>query len=173
VERNELEKAGQYCVRVRKGDWEIEISAPDKEFVMSESGNLMNQFMLNTTPAYPHEAGIAQDGIVTHLESGQSRNNKPQTLNEFYRQFKPQTHLEKILLLGYWCEIKLGQSFFTAEEILSKYREVKESPPANIRRDLGSLQGKGLLLSAGKNEGAAFALTNTGIKEVESKMQSA
>jgi hypothetical protein len=170
VEEDKLEKTGQYCIRVRKGDWEIEVSAPEGKFVLSESARLIEDmaFTAEATPTY--ETAIAQEGNTLVIESGHSRNTKPQSLNEFFRQFRLQTHQEKILILGYWCEVKQGQPFFTSEDILARYKEVKELPPANIRRDIGILQGKGLLLSAGKTEDRAYALTNTGINDVESKM---
>lgn len=169
--RNELEETGQYSVRIRKGDWEIEVSAPEKDFVLTESDRLIDLLALSAANTDTSEAENISQRAVSYTEPGPSRNIKPQTLNEFVRQFKLQTHLERILVLGYWCEIRQGQPSFTPDDILAKYREIREQPPANLRRDLGSLQGKGLLLSAGKSEeGLSYALTNTGIKEVESKM---
>ena len=164
----ELEKSGQYRIRVRKGDWEVEVSASDKDFVLDESDRLIKHLSMAMVPLSQNEI-IEGDGSH-QLELGKSRNLKPETLNEFIRQFKLNTHLERIMVLGYWCEIKQGQPFFTMEDILAKYKEIREQPPANIRRDLGTLQGRGLLLSAGKQEGAAYGLTNSGIREVESKL---
>jgi len=94
-----------------------------------------------------------------------------QTLNEFLRELELQSHQEKILAFGYWCEIKQGQPYFTADDILSSYRKAREAPPANIHRDLGTLISKGFLLSMGKSENgsSAYALTNTGILQVEMK----
>jgi CheY-like chemotaxis protein len=99
-----------------------------------------------------------------------------QTLGEFFKQFVGlQTNLYKILIFGYWCEIKQGQSHFTSEDILAKYREARETPPANIGRDLRSLVSKGLLLPPGQSEDGTptYALSNSGIKEVESRMSQA
>src|SRR5258706_2420001 len=59
-----------------------------------------------------------------------------QTLNELLREVELQTHQEKILAIGYWCEIKQGQPYFTADDILSSYRKARYTPPANIGRDL-------------------------------------
>ena len=164
----ELEKATQYRIRVRKSDWEVEVSSSDKDFVLVESDRLIKHLSMAMIPLPPQEiigVDVSQQSELSH-----SRNRKPETLNEFIRQFKLNTHLERILVLGYWCEIKQEQSFFTIEDILTKYKEIREPPPANIRRDLGTLQGRGLLLSADKQEGAAYGLTNSGIKEVESKL---
>lgn len=106
---------------------------------------------------------------AVQLEAGSLRGT--QTLNEFFRRLGLQSHQEKILALGYWCEIKQGQPSFTADDVLSSYRKVREVPPANIHRDLGALISKGLLLSMGKSENgsSAYALTNTGIERVETK----
>lgn len=169
---DEFVKEGQFCIRVRKGDWEVEVSAPDKEFVLNESNRLIERFNFSSLTSYSPKLEVVQ-GEVAHLHQlNQPKTIKPQTLNEFFRQFKLQTHLDKILIFGYWCEIKQEQAHFTSEDILAKYKEAKEPPPANIRRDLSSLVGKGLLLSEGKSEDGtlAYSLTNTGIREVEARM---
>lgn len=169
---DEMMKEGQFLIRVRKGDWEVEVSGTDKSFVLDESTRLIEQFRLNNANFHSSSTEVIEGQAVHLIEPGQSKISKPQSLNEFFRQFKLQTHLDKILVLGYWCEIRQGQPHFTSEDILAKYKEAKEPAPANIRRDLGSLLSKGLLLSAGKSEDGslAYELTNSGIKEVESKI---
>ncbi len=94
-----------------------------------------------------------------------------QTLNEFLRELGLQTHQEKILAFGYWSEIKQGQPYFTADDILSSYRKAREAPPANIHRDLGTLISKGFLLPWDKSENGSstYILTNTGIVQIEKK----
>ncbi len=82
---------------------------------------------------------------------------------------KPQTHLDKILVLGYWLEMRQGQEHFTPEDILEKYKEVRETPPANIRRDIGTLVTRGFLWQPNKND-STYTITNSGIEEVESKL---
>lgn len=161
---------GNFHIRVRKGDWEVEVSAPNEEFVLNESDRLIERFSLSSPIAHSPKDEIIQ-GDVTHLP----RAVKPQTLNEFFKQFKLQTHLDKILVFGYWCEVRQGQPHFTSDDILVKYKEAKEPAPANIRRDISSLLGKGFLLSDGKSEDGtlAYELTNTGTREVESKMSQA
>jgi hypothetical protein len=176
VEENETisTSAGQYSIKVHKGNWEVEVTAPDKDFVLTESNRLIDLFSVNTEINHPYESQIEQviPLLGTPKEAEQTRNAKPQTLNEFFRQFKLQTHLDKILVLGYWYEIKQELTHFTSDDILAKYKEIKEPAPSNIRRDLGSLVAKGLLLSSGKStDGAlAYELTNTGITEVETKL---
>lgn len=164
---DKLEIEGQFRIRVRTGDWEVEVSAPDRDFVLNESDRLIERFNL-TTPA-THSLG---DELIQGEVSYLPRTTKPQTLNEFFRQFKLQTHLDKILVFGYWCEVRQGQAHFTSDDIMAKYKEAKEPAPANIRRDISNLLGKGFLLSDGKSEDGtlAYELTNTGIREVESKM---
>jgi hypothetical protein len=158
---------GNFHIRVRKGDWEVEVSAPNEDFVLNESERLIERFSL-TSPITHSPKDEIIPGDVTYLP----RSVKPQTLNEFFRQFKLQTHLDKILVFGYWCEVRQGHPHFTSDDILAKYKEAKEPAPANIRRDLNSLLGKGFLLSDGKSEDGtlAYELTNTGTREVESKM---
>src|SRR6266699_917060 len=157
---SELGSTGQYSIRVRKGDWEVEVFAPEKDFVLDESDRLIEKFIFNAPTFHMKEMETPQDRATTPLD-GQSRHIKPQSLNEFFRQFKFQTNLEKTLVLGYWCEMRQGQGSFTSDDILAKYKEAKEPAPANIRRDLGNLVGKGFLLSSGKSgEGVlAYELT--------------
>ena len=165
---------GQFCIKVRVGNVEIEVSAPDRDFVLHESDRLIEQFGLDATANLSDKIQTAHVNAAIPFGIGTNQNEygKPETLGEFYKQFSPQTHLDKILVLGYWCEIKRGQQHFTSEDIIAKYKEIKEPPPANIRRDLGSLVSKGLLLSPEKSEDGtqAYALSRSGVKEVESKM---
>ena len=170
---SDVERTGQFSIKVRVGNAEIAVSAPDKDFVLNESKHLIEQFRLNGVA--PHSAGIEiTQGEVTELpEMSQTRVVKPQTLGEFFKQFVGlQTNLDKILVFGYWCEIKQSQPHFTSEDILAKYKEARETPPANIGRDLRSLVSKGFLLPPGNSDYGmpTYALSNSGIKEVESKM---
>lgn len=168
----ELRPAGQFTIRVRRGDWEIEVSAPDKAFVVERSESLMEQLKQDAPSPQTSLVKTTQGEETTQLALTQQRARKQQTANEFFRQLKLQTHLDKILVLGYWLEMRQGQEQFTSEDILEKYKEVREAPPANIRRDLGTLVTKGFLYQPpGKaGDGAvAYSITNSGIQEVESK----
>ena len=168
---DELVNNGQFRIRVRKGDWEVDVSAPDKKFVLDEADRLIKQ-IVNGNMASTLPKDTILDGEAIRLnEPNPTKASKPQTLNEFYRQFKLQTNLDKILAFGYWCEVRQGQPHFTSEDILAKYKEAKQPPPANIRRDIGSLVSKGFFMEAGRSEEGALAyeLTATGTDEVESK----
>ncbi len=168
---DELVNNGQFRIRVRKGDWEIDVAAPDKNFVLDEADRLIKQIGNgNRASTLPKDTTL--DGEAIRLnEPNSPKASKPQTLNEFYRQFKLNTNLDKILAFGYWCEVRQGQPHFTSEDILVKYKEAKQPPPANIRRDIGSLVSRGFFMEAGRSEDGALAyeLTATGIDEVESK----
>lgn len=170
---NSVEDNGQFSIKVRFGNAEIEVSAPDKNFVLSESKRLIEQFKLDDVASHPHPVEIIQGEVTALPIMSQARAVKPETLGEFVRQFVSlQTHLDKILVFGYWCEIKQNQAHFTSEDILAKYKEARETPPANIRRDLNTLVSRGLLLPPGKSDDGTltYALSRSGIKEVESKM---
>lgn len=161
-----------FSIKVRKGDWEIEVSAPDKDFVLGESNRLIERFGSDNATFPAPKNGFVQAEVPHPGASDSSKTSKPQTLNEFYRQFKFQTNLDRILVFGYWCEVKQGKTPFTIEDILAKHKEAKQPPPANIRRDIGSLVSKGFFMEAGKSEDGALAyeLTRTGIEEVEAKL---
>lgn len=166
---------GQFSIRVRKGDWEVEVSAPNKDFVLEESNRLIEQLKLEAGTPQITPLEIVQGQVTEQDDTGQARIRKQQTLNEFFRQSRPQTHLDKILLLGYWLELRQGQSHFTPDDIIVKYKEVREPPPANVRRDISTLVTKGLLFQPGKSEDGmlAYAVTNSGIEEVESRIAQA
>ena len=170
MEVDELVNNGPFRIRVRKGDWEIDVSAPDKNFVLDEADRLIKQIG-NSNMASPLPMDTVLEGEVIPLnEFNLPKASKPQTLNEFYRQFKLQTNLDRILVFGYWCEVRQGKSHFTWEDISVKYKEAKQPLPANIRRDIGSLVSKGYFMVAGRSEEGtlAYELTSTGIDEVES-----
>ncbi len=170
---SDVAKVGQFSIKVRMGSNEIEVSAPDKEFVLNESKHLIEQFRLQTIAPHLHEVEVVQGEVVALPTVAQTRAVKPQTLGEFFKQFVGlQTNLDKILVFGYWCEIKQNQPHFTSEDVLAKYKEARETPPANVGRDLRSLVAKGFLLPPGKGEDGTptYALSNSGIKEVESKI---
>jgi hypothetical protein len=173
VVESDLEMKGQFSIKVRVGNAEIAVSAPDKEFVLNESKHLIEQFRLHEVTPHSNEVEIVQGEVVAPLALPQTRILKPQTLGEFFKQFVGlQTNLDKILVFGYWCEIKQNQPHFTSEDIQAKYKEVREIPPANLGRDLRTLQSKGFLLPPGKSDdgSSTYALSRSGISEVESKM---
>ena len=172
---NDTTIAGQFSIKVKLGNAEIEVSAPDKDFVLDESNRLIEQFKLAPIASHLTNQVADLNGATAHSAMAETRTTKPQTLAEFFKQFVGlQTNLDKMLVLGYWCEIKLGQPHFTMEDIQAKYKEIREASPANITRDLNTLKSKGFLLPPEKSDdGVTYALSNSGIKEVESKMSQA
>ena len=172
MEENEIAISAQFSIKVRVGNAEIEVSAPEKDFVLDESSRLIEQFILTPITVPSTNQASELNGATIYSAVTDGRVAKPQTLAEFFKQFAGlQTNLDKMLVLGYWCEIKLSQPHFTAEDVMAKYKEIREAPPANIKRDLGILRSKGFLLPPEKtDDGTTYALSNSGIKEVESKM---
>jgi hypothetical protein len=173
VVESDIERTGQFSIKVRVGNAEIEVSAPDRDFVLNESKHLIEEFRLNAVISHSTAVEIVQGEVMTLPAVSQGRAVKPQTLGEFFKQFVGlQTNLDKILVFGYWCEIKQSQPHFTSEDILAKYKEARETPPANVGRDLRPLVSKGFLLPPGNSDYGmpTYALSNSGIKEVESKM---
>lgn len=168
---DENTNSGQFTMRLRKGDWELEISAPEKDFVLDEWERLAaSSFsVVGVSPNSGPERYLALEPASNGGDFENLRNAKPQTLIEFMRQFKFQNNLEKTLALGYWCEVRLLQSGFTRDDIRVKYKEAKEPEPSNIGRDLGNLVSKGLLLQSSQPS-EVYELTNTGLREIEQKL---
>ena len=168
---NPVLQDGQHTIKVRKGDFEVEVSSPDKDFVTSQINRLLEEHGGQSSYSSNGNNNILEERPVPQIAEASFRTMKPETLNEFYRKFKLQTHLDKILVLGYWCEMKDGKPEFGAEDVLAKYKEAKEQSPANIRRDMSSLVAKGLLRAdKGSGGSVVYSLTNTGISEVETKL---
>lgn len=169
MQENQLAENGRFLIKVRRGGWEVEVSGPDKEFVHNEIAQLIEQF--NSVPEIPVTTSLPENRVESS-NGTTPRYEKEQTLNEFFRQFKSlPTHADKILVLAYWLELRQGQPNFTVEEMVAKYKEVRENPPANVKRDITNVAVKGYLRQDKNAEGAVvFSLTNSGIREVESKM---
>jgi hypothetical protein len=175
VEESNTTVLGQFSIKVKIGDAEIEVSAPEKDFVLDESNRLIEQFKLVPIASHTTNQAVDLNGATAHSAMSETRTMKPETLAEFFKQFASlQTNLDKMLAIGYWCEIKQHQPHFTIEDIQAKYKEIREPAPANITRDLNTLKSKGFLLPPEKSDdGVTYALSNSGIKEVESKMSQA
>ncbi|MBD3171000.1 hypothetical protein GF326_00870 [Candidatus Bathyarchaeota archaeon] len=79
----------------------------------------------------------------------------------------PNTNLKRIMIFSYWLD-KHGTSEFTAEDIDELFDESRNRTPANLPRDLGKLQGRGILIEKGKEGNAIiYTLSSDGIQQVE------
>ncbi len=172
-ENNETTLAGLFAIKVRVGNAEIEVFAPEKDFVLDESSRLIEQFIL--TPILSSPTGqehSLNNGSSKESIAAEAKSEKAQNLAEFFKQFSGiQTNLDKILVMAYWCETKLGQSHFTIEDIEAKYEEIRQLGPAKLKRDLESLIRKSFLMPPKKENGQlVYTLSSSGIEEVKSKM---
>ncbi len=80
MEESDFEKAGQFSIKVRVGNAEIAVSAPDKDFVLNESKYLIEQFRLNGVAPHSTEVEIVQGEVMVLPAMSQTRVVKPQTL---------------------------------------------------------------------------------------------
>lgn len=168
------EQQGQYRIKMRKGNVEFEVSGPNEVFVVEQTERLLDRFAegADEQKTLPIQQKATQELPPATQVDAAFRLMKPESLNEFYRKFKPQNNLDKILLFGYWCEIKQQQDSFTPEDILSKFKEAKEPAPANVRRDIGSLVSKGWFLASNSYSNVAYSMSNSGIQQVENRLSS-
>ncbi len=172
-ENNETTMAGLFAIKVRVGNAEIEVFAPEKDFVLDESSRLIEQFILAPIVSNSVEQENGFNNGSSFVMASETKPEKAQNLVEFLKQFNGlQTNLDKILVIGYWCEMKLRQPHFTAEDIEAKYEEIRQQRPAHLKRDLESVRSKGFLMPPKKVENGrlAYTLSSSGIEEVESKM---
>jgi hypothetical protein len=162
---------GQYRIKMRKGNIEFEVSGPNEVFVIEQTERLLEQFanQAEQEQVAPVPQKATQELPPATQVDAAFRLMKPESFNEFYRKYKPQSNLEKILLFGYWFEMKQQQESFTQEDILGKFKEAKEPNPANLKRDILSLVTKGWFLTD-KSQPGVYSLSNSGIQQVESKL---
>ena len=61
---SDIEKTGQFSIKVRVGNAEIEVSVPEKDFVLNESRHLIEQFRLNADAPRSSEVEIIQGEVA-------------------------------------------------------------------------------------------------------------
>ena len=166
---NGIPEMGQFYIRVRQGNWEVEVAAPNEAFVQEESSRLIEQVLSSKANlVYQPEESITGSIISSNNGQNHSQVLDFETLGEFFWQFKFRNNLDKILVLGYWYEKKLNQSSFRKDDIELKFKEVREKPPTQIVRDIKGLVGKkGFLVEESKD---SYSLTKKGMTEVEAKI---
>src|SRR5437016_1482636 len=84
-----LTPTGQYHIRVRKADWEVEVTAPEKDFVSSESDRLIDLLsaLVKATNVRESENGHGAPAVHSPIVHGgleRTRNMKLQKRNECF-----------------------------------------------------------------------------------------
>jgi hypothetical protein len=148
----------QYKIKLRRGDFEIEIQG-DKEYVDNKFRELME------TQPFPKTA----QPLTSQPKIPAADGSKPLSLREFVDQFNTKAHMDFVLLIGFYLERYRGQDSFTATDIKNSYLEMREKL-SNAGPFISQNVRKGFLMEAPRKEGikkAMYSLTRKGIQFIE------
>jgi hypothetical protein len=90
-----------------------------------------------------------------------------QAISEFYRSVAPKRYAEKLVTIAAHLQQTLGRETFTPEDLRVQFRQVNETPPANLPRDFKAAIGAGWIAEDHSAPGR-FYVTQTGLDAVES-----
>jgi hypothetical protein len=120
-----------YKARLKIGQLEFEVEG-DKEFVESQIQAWKTEQVDSFGKLLSNESKKASDETSTAGET-------EVTLPEFYNRFVAVSHPDKIAIFGYFFEKFKHQEFFTAQDLLAAYDEVRFPAPKNIHDILGKV----------------------------------
>lgn len=146
-----------YRIRVKKGNIELEVQGT-QEFVESKYEELKVIF----DQPIPQEVEPAPPG-------GESPpTDLPDNIVSFLQnKGNPKTNLKRNMIFAYWLN-EHGTEVFTSDHIGALYVEARLRVPSKMARDLGTLQGRGLLLDRGKvGHNLQYTISADGIRNVE------
>ena len=90
-----------------------------------------------------------------------------QAISEFYRSVAPKRYAEKLVTIAAHLQRALGRETFTPEDLRVQFRQVNETPPANLPRDFKAATGAGWIAEDHSAPGR-FYVTQTGLDAVAS-----
>ena len=90
-----------------------------------------------------------------------------QAISEFYRRVAPKRYPEKLVTIAAHLQQTLGRDTFTPEDLRVQFRQVNETPPANLPRDFKAAMGAGWIAEDHSAPGR-FYVTQTGLDAVAS-----
>lgn len=143
-------------IRTVSGD-EIELEG-DREAVEKNLAKLNPLLTKPSTKALE----VAQVGIrkPPSEEEGLAKG-----LIDFYAEKRPETHFEKVLVIGYYLENSENKGEFAGKDILRGYSKVRERTPRNLSDTLSKAYRRSNYLLPGSKKGL-WRLSNKGVKIV-------
>ncbi len=106
---------------------------------------------------------------VNYEKTPETHSLKRQAIKEFILQKKPDSDVEKVLLMGYFLEKQEASECFNVDDIKEAYIKAKEPIPTNINDKINMNIRKGLIteLPKKKDNKKAYQVTSTGEQTVE------
>lgn len=102
------------------------------------------------------------------MESRRDANGRRQSLPEYYQNVGPKRYREKLTTIAAYLHDVEGQGSFSADELKSQFRTVREAAPANFPRDLSEAIAKGWIAEE-RDQPGTYYVTRTGLEAVEDK----
>jgi hypothetical protein len=90
-----------------------------------------------------------------------------QAISEFYRSVAPKRYPEKLVTIAAYLQQTLSRHYFTPEDLRTQFRQVNETPPANLPRDFKAAMGAGWIAEDPEAPGQFF-VTQSGLDAVAS-----
>lgn len=110
-----------------------------------------------------------EDGPAVLLEGDQSEDS----LKRFYETLNPRTHHEKIMVFGYFLQVRRGMKEFGTGKIKSCYDAAGSDPTGNINQVLNHASRTGFVTKFQRGRSVKYSLTSKGKQFVERGLQSA
>lgn len=103
--------------------------------------------------------------IITSIPSKKDR----LSVVEFMRSKNPTTAIDKTLVFAVFSEMENGKDSFNTEDLLSFWRQAKETPPSNINDLINKNLKKGFIAEEKTEKGQkkSWYVTRTGTEVVE------
>ena len=146
--------------------YSIKISGPDLVFERTVDLNKVNKVIevcMNNTQSIANDGQIEKPLNVKPQKVERTTNECPQpkSLAEYYKEFKPKTNPDKILIFANYTKKINGQERFKSEELKLMFSKVGEKTPKNYTRDFNLAVYNGWLCEF--HDGDGYYVTNSGI----------
>jgi hypothetical protein len=144
--------AHEYRIKVRKGDFEVEVQGEDKEWVEGKFKEL-------TTKKETAFTGI-----------GASAGDMPGTLGEFLDlKGNPAKHTDSMAVLAYWLFRVEKMNSFNVKDIVDCYDKIRKAKPSNPNQIINQNVARHIFAEAPaeKDDLKAWVITRAGEEYVE------
>jgi len=152
----------RYIIRVRKGDFEIEVQG-DKQWVENKFKELTSQVV----------TALKVETMAKAEEKPKGKGKLPVSLAEFLRQKgSPQQHIILVVLFGYWLFYKKNIQTFNVRDVSICYDDARIPESTNTSQYMNQAQAKGYFkrVEERKDGLVAWTITPTGEEYVEKEI---
>jgi hypothetical protein len=141
-----------YKIRLRKGDFELEVQSNDRDWVETKFQELKKQ-----------------ETVVAKVEALEKR-HIPETLGEFLdKKGNPQKHTDRVTVFAYWLFKVEKMELFNVKDIIDCYNKTRIPKPSNPNQIINQNVATHIFAeTTEKKDGyKAWVITRTGEQYVE------